>query len=143
MPIRPKKEEESDEESLASLMDGMNIGGQPKPNPKPPKKMKAKNLVKEWNSYFQKGDLDDFRRLCLDLGLDGNLPSKTQCVKALEKVNVNIVQFLQSVNKPADVMFFKSRQALISYTYEWDAFYPRKAIPKGSPLRKLLRLMIY
>ena len=46
------------------------------------KKKASKDLVKKWNEYFQKGELEDYQRLCGDLGLDNDLPSKTQCTKA-------------------------------------------------------------
>lgn len=39
------------------------------------------SLQSRWASYFGKGALDDFQRLCRDLGLPDDLPSKTQCRK--------------------------------------------------------------
>lgn len=48
------------------------------------KVQKAKNVAQviyDWELYFGEGDggLEDWRRLCRDLGLPGDLPSKTQC----------------------------------------------------------------
>lgn len=40
---------------------------------------KKLSLVQKWNNYFKKGDLDDWRRLCADLGLPDDLPSKKKC----------------------------------------------------------------
>ncbi|KAG8674535.1 hypothetical protein FPOAC1_000505 [Fusarium poae] len=40
---------------------------------------KRMSLLEQWNDYFQKGNLEDFQRLCVDLGLPGDLPSKTKC----------------------------------------------------------------
>jgi hypothetical protein len=36
-------------------------------------------LMDQWNDYFKKGTLQDFQRLCADLGLPSDLPSKTKC----------------------------------------------------------------
>ena len=35
--------------------------------------------LQKWHNYFQKGTLQDHQRLCVDLGLPGDLPSKTKC----------------------------------------------------------------
>lgn len=40
---------------------------------------KKPSLVQKWNDYFKKGDLNDWQRLCADLGLPDDLPSKRQC----------------------------------------------------------------
>ncbi|EEU48603.1 uncharacterized protein NECHADRAFT_74914 [Fusarium vanettenii 77-13-4] len=81
------------------------------------------------------------KRLCADLGISGDLGSKTKCRKEIKSVNVNIKQFLQSKNKPEDVRFFKNRHALIQYTRRTSWFFPRRKIPKGDPLAALLKEM--
>ncbi|RSM13031.1 hypothetical protein CDV31_006014 [Fusarium ambrosium] len=68
------------------------------------------------NGDVQKGSVKDFQRLCVNLGLPGELGSKTKCRKEIKNVNVNIGQFLQSKNKPQDVKFFKDKRALVKYT---------------------------
>ncbi|KAI6761772.1 hypothetical protein HG531_002325 [Fusarium graminearum] len=40
---------------------------------------KRMSLMEQWNDYFKKGDLEDYQRLCVDLDLPGDLPSKTKC----------------------------------------------------------------
>lgn len=40
---------------------------------------KRLSLLQQWNNYFQKGTLEDFQRLCADLGITSDLPSKTKC----------------------------------------------------------------
>lgn len=40
---------------------------------------KHATLMDQWNDYFKKGTLQDFQRLCADLGLPSDLPSKTKC----------------------------------------------------------------
>ncbi|KAJ4126699.1 hypothetical protein NW765_002486 [Fusarium oxysporum] len=83
----------------------------------------------------------DFQRLCADLGLPSDLPSKTKCRDALKSINVNIKQFLQCETKPDDVELFKNRKELIVWTRKRKAFFPRRQLPKGSPLRTLLKHM--
>jgi len=34
-----------------------------------------------WDEYFGSGQLEDWQRLCLDLGLGGDLSSKKKCRK--------------------------------------------------------------
>ncbi|RBR20809.1 uncharacterized protein FIESC28_05162 [Fusarium coffeatum] len=99
--------------------------------------------LQKWHNYFQKGTLQDHQRLCVDLGLPGDLPSKTKCRSALNSINVNICQFLDCENKPNDVKFFKSRNALVRWTKKNHAFFPKRNLPQGSPLRTLLKLMLF
>ncbi|MBE3045198.1 hypothetical protein IMZ48_22130 [Candidatus Bathyarchaeota archaeon] len=57
----------------------------------------------------------------------------------MKKVHVNIRQFLDAESKPEDVTFFGSRNKLFDYTVKHNAFFPRKKIEQGSPLRSLLK----
>ncbi|KAJ4318332.1 hypothetical protein N0V84_006929 [Fusarium piperis] len=98
-------------------------------------------LATQWTTYIQKGTLEDFQRLCADLGLSGDLGSKTKCRKEIKSVNVNIKQFLRSKNKPEDVKFFKNRHDLVQYTRRTKSFFPRRQITKGDPLAALLKMM--
>ncbi|KAF4334110.1 hypothetical protein FBEOM_12029 [Fusarium beomiforme] len=97
------------------------------------------SLMDQWNDYFQEGTLQDFQRLCADLGLPNNLPSKTKCRDALRSINVNIKQFLECKNKPDGVKLFKSQRALIRWTLKKKAIFPKRNLPKGSPLQTLLK----
>ncbi|KAM6539340.1 hypothetical protein FALCPG4_001146 [Fusarium falciforme] len=107
-----------------------------------PSKSKRKVwLVTQWKAYIQKGTLEDFQRLCVDLGLSGNLGTKKKCRKAIRGVNVNIWQFLRSNKKPDDVWFFKNRYGLIRYTKNTKSFYPKDNLGKEDPVRDLLRVM--
>ncbi|KAL6919266.1 hypothetical protein ACHAPO_004378 [Fusarium lateritium] len=105
--------------------------------------IKRMSLLEQWNDYFQKGNLEDFQRLCVDLGLPGDLPSKTKCRQALKGVNVNIKQFLACDDKPHGVTLFKSRSALMRWTKKNKAFFPKRQVPNGSPLSTLLKVLIY
>ncbi|KAF5980031.1 hypothetical protein FBULB1_5431 [Fusarium bulbicola] len=111
----------------------------PSNSPKP--SSKHASLMDQWNDYFKRGTLQDFQRLCADLGLPNDLPSKTKCRDALKSINVNIKQFLQCENRPDDVKLFKNRKELIVWTRKRGAFFPRRQLPKGSPLRTLLKHM--
>ncbi|KAF4988066.1 hypothetical protein FGRMN_9986 [Fusarium graminum] len=102
---------------------------------------KRPSLLQQWNDYFQKGTLQDFQRLCADLGLPNNLPSKTKCRQELKSINVNIKQFLGCDSKPEGVKLFKSRKALIRWTVRNKAYFPKRQLPQGSPLRTLLKQM--
>ncbi|KXH61150.1 hypothetical protein CSAL01_08382 [Colletotrichum salicis] len=76
------------------------------------------NLVARWEEYFGKRELADWQRLCGDIGLDTDLPTKTQCRKALRTVNVSIKQFLSVDNRPDDVECFKGPSQLGRYCRE-------------------------
>lgn len=52
------------------------IIGKRKNRPAPPQRH---DVVMRWKNYFGAGHLDDWQRLCSDLGLTGDLPSKNKC----------------------------------------------------------------
>jgi hypothetical protein len=45
------------------------------------RKKKSRAVVEEFDNYFGTGTLEDWQRLCLDIGLDGDYNSITQCRK--------------------------------------------------------------
>ncbi|KAF3012408.1 hypothetical protein E8E14_010517 [Neopestalotiopsis sp. 37M] len=98
----------------------------------PPKKPK---VVEEWEDYFKQGDLSDWLRLMGDLGLRRDYSSITQCRK---NVWVNIRDFLDAVKRHEKPHRFTSQHELAQYTLNTRKIYPKKNIPKGSPLRRLL-----
>jgi hypothetical protein len=61
--------------------------------------------------------------------------------QALAKVHVNIPQFLNAIGNGYPVKFFKNPDRLAVYTSQTRQYFPKKDIPKGSPLTKLLRIM--
>ncbi|KAI0430073.1 hypothetical protein F5Y09DRAFT_242145 [Xylaria sp. FL1042] len=95
-------------------------------------------VVTEWEAYIGHGELEDWQRLMKDLGFEEEFPSKAKCRQALKTVWVNIHDFLQAVKKGEPVRRFPSQRALAQYTRTNHKFYPKKNIPKGSPLRQLL-----
>ncbi|KAI1107502.1 hypothetical protein F4804DRAFT_161907 [Jackrogersella minutella] len=96
-----------------------------------------------WRNYFGTGDLEDWRRLMVDLGLSGTFTSKTQCRKALQHVWVNIVDFLEDVKEGRQPYRFENEKALRKYTRKTKRFYPKSLMPKGSPLRSLFAKIVY
>lgn len=45
------------------------------------KKKGRRNIVLEFDNYFGTGTLDDWQRLCTDIGIDGYLSSISKCRK--------------------------------------------------------------
>ncbi|KAK1460654.1 hypothetical protein CCUS01_08759 [Colletotrichum cuscutae] len=113
----------------------------PRMNRKLTEKEQAKvqtNLVARWEEYFGKRELADWQRLCGDLGLEADLPTKTQCRKT---VHASIKQFLSVENRPGEVEFFKNPSQLGRYCRKNRMFMSSKELPKGDPLRSLRRKM--
>ncbi|KAI0125991.1 hypothetical protein BJ170DRAFT_685235 [Xylariales sp. AK1849] len=98
---------------------------EPKTAPERPK------IVKAWEKYFGAGDLADWQRLMRDLG-------STKEFKSKKGVWVNIRDFLDAIDLGSTIEHLPSQQALAEYTIASHKLYPRKAIPKGSPLLGLL-----
>lgn len=53
----------------------------PSPDSNNKKKKKTKSIVCRFDTYFGSGALADWQRLCRDVGLEGEYPSKNQCRK--------------------------------------------------------------
>ncbi|KAL7629408.1 hypothetical protein AAE478_000928 [Parahypoxylon ruwenzoriense] len=95
-------------------------------------------VVVVWGKYFGPGDLADWQRLMADLGFSEQFISKNQCRKALKSVWVNIVDFLDDVKEGRLPHRFDNASQLSAYTRKTNNIYPRRLVPKGSPLRSLL-----
>ncbi|KAJ9164866.1 hypothetical protein NKR19_g940 [Coniochaeta hoffmannii] len=94
------------------------------------------NVVDAWDDYFGEGTLDDWARLCRDLGLEGDFSSKNKCKKAMKGVWINIWDFLRTPNKE-NVRRFESEAALSSYTMKKSSRkYPRHMIDKDRVRRE-------
>ncbi|TVY58274.1 hypothetical protein LCER1_G004126 [Lachnellula cervina] len=106
-----------------------------------PKKPR-RNIVKEFDRYFgSEDDLENWQRLCHDVGVDDDLSSITKCRKmeqALKGIWVNIYDFLDAVEKDEQPRRFPSQNALARYTIENDKIYPKKAAKEEGPVRALL-----
>ncbi|KAI6093733.1 hypothetical protein F4821DRAFT_274197 [Hypoxylon rubiginosum] len=101
-------------------------------------KQKKEEIVERWKAYFGPGELTDWKRLMADLGFTQEFTSKNQCRKALDPVWVNIEDYLDDIDNGRPIRRFNNEVLLSQYTKEEEKFYPKNAIPKGSPLRRLL-----
>ncbi|KAB5580816.1 hypothetical protein GE09DRAFT_1255731 [Coniochaeta sp. 2T2.1] len=118
-----------------------------KPSTKPARKYKNKSrskpktddfdVVKEWNQYWGQGNLEDWQRLCQDLGIHGQLKTKDGCREAMKDIWINIHDFLQAHPKQS-VTHFPTERDLAAYTKATHKVYPRDKIEKNSPLRLLM-----
>ena len=45
------------------------------------RKKRSRSIVREFDAYFGTGTLEDWQRLCRDVGLTKSYPSITQCRK--------------------------------------------------------------
>ncbi|KAI0890030.1 uncharacterized protein GGS22DRAFT_7345 [Annulohypoxylon maeteangense] len=100
-----------------------------------------RKVVSQWDEYFGTGDLQAWQQLMDDLGIPGTFRSKTQCRKALRNVWVNIVDFLHDVREGRQPHLFESQAELGRYTRKHKKFYPKREIPKDSPLKSLLAMV--
>ncbi|RDW78022.1 hypothetical protein BP5796_05874 [Coleophoma crateriformis] len=103
------------------------------------KKQAHRNIVAEFAAYFGKEEkLENWQRLCLDLGICDEISSITKCRKGLRRVWVNIYDFLDAKAKGDPVPRFGSQRALAEYTIKTRRIYPKKAAKEGGPVRELL-----
>lgn len=68
-----------DDESESEIVPGFGVMTLTPPRTSSDSTNKSLSLLQQWNNYFQKGTLEDFQRLCADLGITSDLPSKTKC----------------------------------------------------------------
>ncbi|KAK4105539.1 hypothetical protein N658DRAFT_503664 [Parathielavia hyrcaniae] len=103
------------------------------------RKKKHRSIVQEFDDYFGTGTLEDWQRLCRDVGLDGYYGSITQCRKALRTVHVNIRDLLDAVRQGQSPQRFANTAQLAAYTVNTGRFYPRWRIKEMGPVRALMR----
>ncbi|KAK1998573.1 hypothetical protein LX36DRAFT_656384 [Colletotrichum falcatum] len=96
------------------------------------------DFLAKWDKYFGKRELADWQRLCFDLCLPSDLPSKTQCRKALKTRFVNIRQFVKAVDEGDGIRHFADARELARFTRKRSLWVPINGLPKGDPLRTLL-----
>ncbi|KAF3803544.1 hypothetical protein GCG54_00004715 [Colletotrichum gloeosporioides] len=125
-------------EEMTQKMSGLGIADK-ETDKKTQKEAFLAELISDWDEYFGDGDLDDWQRLCGDLGLPADLPSKTKCRKAIRTVDVNIRQFLDAIRKPEDVIFFKNVYKLAHWSRKSKKLVPKDLITRGTPMRALMR----
>ncbi|KAK3906800.1 hypothetical protein C8A05DRAFT_29346 [Staphylotrichum tortipilum] len=106
------------------------------------RKKKARAIVREFDEYFGTGTLDDWQRLCRDVGLAGYYPSITQCRKALRTVHINIHDLLDAVKQGRHPPRFGNPQQLAEYTVNSGKIFPKIKVKAMGPVRALLRHII-
>ncbi|KAK4128744.1 hypothetical protein N657DRAFT_38508 [Parathielavia appendiculata] len=106
------------------------------------RKKKVRSIVQEFDDYFGTGTLEDWQRLCHDVGLEGYYGSITQCRKALRTVHVNIRDLLEAVKQGEKPRRFASAAQLVAYTVNTRKFYPLSKVKEMGPVKVLLRNML-
>ncbi|KAL1844292.1 hypothetical protein VTJ49DRAFT_2349 [Mycothermus thermophilus] len=99
-------------------------------------------IVTEFDLYFGSGTLEDWPRLCWDIGLEGDLSSNTKCRKALATVHINIWDLMDAVKQGVYPQRFSSARKLADYTMRTGRIYPKRKAKAMGPVAALLR-MIY
>ncbi|OTB18319.1 hypothetical protein K445DRAFT_19877 [Daldinia sp. EC12] len=95
-----------------------------------------------WVDCFGTGELGDWQDMMRALGFEQEFMSKNQCRKALKYIWVNITDFLFAVATDTKPHFFANHYQLARYTLKNRKFFPKRLIPKGSPLRELFSSII-
>ncbi|KAI2640452.1 hypothetical protein GGS26DRAFT_160639 [Hypomontagnella submonticulosa] len=105
------------------------------------RKRRTPEVTVSWE-YFGGGNLSDWQSLMEHLGFVEQFTSKNQCRRALVPVWVNIVDFLEDVAAGREPHRFDDEFQLRKYTRKTKKFYPKKKVPKGSPLRGLFANLV-
>ncbi|KAK0731743.1 hypothetical protein B0H67DRAFT_85409 [Lasiosphaeris hirsuta] len=95
-------------------------------------------IVKRFDDYFGAGTLEDWQRLCGDVGLSEDFGSKTKCRKALKRVHVNIHDLLSAIENGHAVHRFRNVRELAEYSVREGKIYPKRWVKDG-PIKALLR----
>ncbi|KAG7293000.1 hypothetical protein NEMBOFW57_003045 [Staphylotrichum longicolle] len=114
------------------------------------RKKKTRAIVQEFDAYFGAGSLDDWQRLCRDVGLDGDYSSIAQCRKAsipptsygLRTVHVNIHDLLDAVKQGRRPQRFRNAAELAAYTVNNGKIYPKKHAKEMGPVKALMRRIL-
>ncbi|AEO53546.1 hypothetical protein MYCTH_2114467 [Thermothelomyces thermophilus ATCC 42464] len=106
------------------------------------RKKKSRVIVQEFDDYFGTGTLQDWQRLCRDVGLSGDLPSISQCRKALKTVHVNIHDLLEAVKHGKQPQRFPNVQKLVHYTMRTGRFFPKDKVKEMGPVKALMRRIL-
>ncbi|KAL0474909.1 hypothetical protein QR685DRAFT_511164 [Neurospora intermedia] len=107
------------------------------------KKNRNKNnpIVGEFARYFGDNTLENWQRLCRDIGIHKELPSITKCREVLRSVHVNIYDLLDAVREGTTPQRFGNPRQLAQYSVANKKIYPRHMAEKDKvgPVRVLLR----
>ncbi|KAH8773889.1 hypothetical protein F5882DRAFT_300108 [Hyaloscypha sp. PMI_1271] len=101
---------------------------------------KVNNIVDAFDRYFGNDlKLENWQRLCRDVGIDSELPSIRKCKQALRPVWVNIHDLMHAVNTDSTPPHrFENERELSAYTKKHKRYYPKEQAKGGGPVRALL-----
>ncbi|KAH6853810.1 hypothetical protein B0I37DRAFT_16153 [Chaetomium sp. MPI-CAGE-AT-0009] len=105
------------------------------------RKKNSRDIAGEFNTYFGTGTLQDWQRLCQDVGLSGEYSSIKQCRKALSTVHVNIHDLIDAVKQGTTPHRFGNAGQLAEYTRRTGRVFPKKKAKEMGAVRALLRLI--
>ncbi|KAH6704021.1 hypothetical protein BKA61DRAFT_680265 [Leptodontidium sp. MPI-SDFR-AT-0119] len=106
--------------------------------PKQPRLTKT-TVVAEFARYFGSEDkLENWQRLCRDVGIEDVPGSITKCRLALRKFWVNIYDLIEAVRQNKIPHRFPSEKALRKYTISKHKVFPKEEAKEGGPVRALL-----
>ncbi|KAL2060320.1 hypothetical protein VTL71DRAFT_9715 [Oculimacula yallundae] len=101
--------------------------------------LNQKNIVGEFARYFgSENKLENWQRLCRDVGIDRTLTSLNQCKKELQKVWVNIFDLIAAVHQNKIPRLFPNVSELRKYTIKSKKIFPKRKAKEGGPVRALL-----
>ncbi|CZS94890.1 hypothetical protein WAI453_013492 [Rhynchosporium graminicola] len=102
-------------------------------------KLNRDNIVGEFARYFgSESKLENWQRLCSDVGIKDILTSIKQCKLALRRVWVNIYDLIAAVRQSKVPRCFRNEFDLRTYTINSRKIFPKKKAKEGGPVRALL-----
>ncbi|KAK3950470.1 hypothetical protein QBC32DRAFT_13963 [Pseudoneurospora amorphoporcata] len=105
------------------------------------KKNKSSTIAADFARYFGENKLENWQRLCRDIGIHQELPSITRCRKVLKSVHVNIFDLLDAVRQGTTPQRFQNSYLLAQYSVASNKIFPKRfAKDDGGPVKVLLRL---
>ncbi|KAK3355676.1 hypothetical protein B0H65DRAFT_55116 [Neurospora tetraspora] len=98
-------------------------------------------IVSDFARYFGENTLENWQRLCRDIGIKKEPPSITKCREVLKSVHVNIYDLLDAVRQGTTPQRFGNPGQLKEYSVANRKIYPRHMAEKDKvgPVRVLLR----
>ncbi|PVH79114.1 hypothetical protein DL98DRAFT_420947 [Cadophora sp. DSE1049] len=111
----------------------MSLGGSQ------PVRLNRNTVVTEFARYFGSEDkLENWQRLCRDVGIQDVPRSLAKCKLALRKVWVNIYDLIVAVRQNKIPRRFPSLHALSAYTIRTRKIFPKEKAKEGGLVRQLL-----
>ncbi|KAL8749954.1 MAG: hypothetical protein Q9184_006604 [Pyrenodesmia sp. 2 TL-2023] len=86
--------------------------------------------------------LAGWQGLCQELGVTGNISSIAKCKKALKRVHVNILDFIDDRRAGNNVETYRSAKALADHTKAHGRYFPKDSTT-GESLMKILLKQIF